>query len=251
MSPFALSAPWTVPDLAGRVAVVTGASRGIGRAFAQSLLDAGAEVWGLATTAESFETVPRLDHPAFHPWVADQADERAMSDLAESVACAAGRLDLLVNNAAILGPRTWLRDTPIRAADEVLRTNVLGVMSVTKSMWPLLFRTGDALVVNLSSGVGRRGRAGWGAYAASKFAIEGLTQVWAEEGAPRVRVVALNPGATRTAMRAAAAPDEDPSTVPPPEDVARALLALCSEEAAKGDISGRTFDAREVGRRVE
>lgn len=246
MTTFHLRTARRADDLSGRVAVVTGANRGIGRALTEALLDRGAKVWGVGRRSDDPAWAELSSRGRFRPWAADLGDQRALSDLSEAIACEDGALHLLVNNAAILGVRAFLQDAPASVDDEVLRINVGGPIRVTRALLPLLHRGTPSSVINLSSGVGRRGRAGWGAYAASKFAVEGLTQVWADEWQERIRCVALNPGATRTAMRAAAVPDEDPMTLPPPDHVCAALLALIGPDATTEAVSGRSFDAADA-----
>jgi NAD(P)-dependent dehydrogenase (short-subunit alcohol dehydrogenase family) len=140
-----------------------------------------------------------------------------------------------------------LKDYPPEEFESVLKTNVFGTYRVTWSLLPLLRAAAPgSVVVNMSSGVGRKGRAGWGGYAAGKFAVEGLTQVWADELRPEgVRVCALNPGATRSAMRAAAAPGEDPMSIPAPDAIVPALLWILSPEAQAQGLTGVSVDARD------
>ena len=154
-----------------------------------------------------------------------------------------GRLDVLVNNAAILGPRLPIAEYPLEAWREVLEVNVTGVFLVTRAALPLLRRAGGGSIINLSSGVGRRGRARWGAYAVSKGAIEILTQILAEELASEgIRVNAVNPGPTRTRMRAQAYPEEDPLSLPTPEEIIPLFVYLASDESR--DLTGQSLDAR-------
>ncbi|MDA0700198.1 MAG: SDR family NAD(P)-dependent oxidoreductase [bacterium] len=231
------------PDLSGRHVLVTGAGRGIGAAFAVALAGRGAHVHLVGRTRGPLEATAetiRIGGGEATVHLADVADRPSVDRVAGALAASSVRLTALVNNAGILGPVATLPDYAAAAFAEVMRVNVDGVLHVTQAMLPLM--GAGASIVNLSSGVGRVGRAGWGAYAASKFAVEGLTQVWADEltGAG-IRVNALNPGGTRTAMRAAAKPDEDPMTLPTPEDVVPALLFLLSE----GGGTGTSIDARD------
>ena len=231
------------PDLRGLHALVTGAGRGIGAAFALALARHGAHVHVLARTATTVEDTARRIREAggtADTHVADVSDRGAVDAVARSLSS----LDLLVNNAGVLGPVATLADYDPAAFSQVLRVNVEGVFHVTQAVLPLLLRSSRASVVNLSSGVGRQGRATWGAYAASKFAVEGLTQVWADEHRGRVRFNALNPGGTRTAMRAAAKPNEDPNTLPTPEDVVPSLFHLVKSEDTGTSIDARDFMAR-------
>jgi NAD(P)-dependent dehydrogenase (short-subunit alcohol dehydrogenase family) len=153
-----------------------------------------------------------------------------------------GAVDVLVNNAGILGAHAPIADYPDDEWDAVLAANLTAAFHLTKAVLPLM-RSGGS-IINVSSSVGRIGRAGWGAYSASKFGIEGLSQVLADELRERgIRVNTVNPGGTRTAMRAAAYPDEDPATLPPPDDVTPLFVYLASDQS--DGVSGRAFNARE------
>ena len=238
---------FTDPVLAGRVAVVTGAGSGIGRAFAIALANRGMEVWLVGRRESTLGDTARELVATCHLFRGDVTVAGDVEALATAVQRDCGRLHLLVNNAAILGPVATVDDYPPDAFTQVMDINVNGVFRVTQALMPLL-RVGapGAQIVNLSSGVGRRGYATWGAYAASKFAVEGLTQVWADElRGDGIAVNALNPGGTRTAMRAAAKPDEDPMTLPTPDDIVPSLLWLLSPEAQAMGLSGVSIDARD------
>ena len=237
--------PFTDPDLSNQVAVVTGAGAGIGRAVARALDARGARVWLVGRTeAKLQETASTMERSTVY--VADVADQGAMEAFAARVAAEADGVQVLVNNAAILGPVARLAEYPREAHDDVMRINVGGTFGPTQALLGLLKAGKPATVINLSSGVGRTGRASWGAYAASKFAVEGLTQVWADElRGEGVAVSAVNPGGTRTAMRAAAKPDEDPQVLPTPQDVVPAFLWLLSPEARAMGVSGVSIDARD------
>jgi NAD(P)-dependent dehydrogenase (short-subunit alcohol dehydrogenase family) len=153
-----------------------------------------------------------------------------------------GTVGVLVNNAGVLGAHAPIADYPDDEWDAVLAVNLTAVFRVTKSVLPLI-PSGGA-IINVSSSVGRIGRAGWGAYSVSKFGIEGLSQVLADELRDRgIRVNTVNPGGTRTAMRAAAYPDEDPATLPLPDDVTPIFVYLASDQSA--GVTGRAFNARE------
>ncbi len=242
--PWGPATPFTTPDFSGRIAVVTGGSEGIGRSWALALADHGAVVWIVARRAGPLEEVAALRPGRIHSFAGDVADSGAMEALRAVLTGGPGVVDVLVNNAAMLGPIVPLREMDPVAAAEVLRVNVMGTLIPTRALLPLLRASADGNVVNLSSGVGRKGRARWGAYAASKFAVEGLTQCWADEERGTVRVNALNPGPTRTTMRAAAAPEEDPTTVPAPDELFPALGSLLSPEARAAEVTGGSFDCR-------
>ncbi len=231
--------------LVGKTAVVTGAGSGIGAAVARALARAGAAVLVCGRRIGPLQGVRDEIVRERGTAIAVAADLTQDADL-EHVVCEASRswggVDVLINNAGVLGVRAPIADYPLKVWDEVLDVNLRTVFRVTKAMLPLMVRGGS--IINVSSGVGRVGRAGWGAYAVSKFGVEGLSQVLAEELRPRaIRVNTLNPGGIRTAMRAAACPDEDPTTLPTADAVAPVFVFLASEEAE--GITGRAIDARE------
>ena len=235
--------------LAGRVVMVTGAGDGIGRAAALAYAEHGADVVLLGRTERKLEAVFDLieasteTRPVVVPADLEHASQDAATILYHAIRREYGRLDGILHNAGLLGPRTSIAEYPVADWLEVMHVNVNAAFVVTRALMPLLEESDDASVVFTSSGVGRRGRAGWGAYAVSKFALEGLVEVLADETADtgRIRVNSLNPGATRTAMRAAAYPDEDPETLPPPEDRMGLYLYLMGPDS-KG-TTGQRFDA--------
>jgi NAD(P)-dependent dehydrogenase (short-subunit alcohol dehydrogenase family) len=155
-----------------------------------------------------------------------------------------GRLDGLLHNASILGPRTPLEQLSGDNFMRVMHVNVNAMFMLSSTLLPLLKLSEDASVAFTSSSVGRKGRAYWGAYAVSKFATEGLMQVMADEldGIANVRANSINPGATRTAMRAQAYPGENPATRPLPEEIMPLYLYLMGPDS-KG-VNGQAFDAQ-------
>jgi len=236
--------------LAGRVVLVTGAGDGIGAAVAARLAAHGAAVVLLGRTVSRLEAVyDRIEQaggptPAIFPLDLLRATPDDAARLAEGIHQTFGRLDGVLHNAGVLGamsplahyePQTWL---------EVMQVNVNAPFLLTTTLLPLLERSDDARVVFTSSGVGRSGRAHWGAYSVSKFATEGLMQVLADETAARgrIRVACINPGATRTRMRAAAYPAEDPARLRTPEAIAPAYLYLFGPEGAA--LHGHSVDAQ-------
>ncbi len=233
-------------NLSGKVAVVTGAGRGIGRetALAFACEGAGVAICSrrknelLATAQEAERLGAKVNFFDIDISSPEQVDRMIGATVA-----ALGRIDYLVNNAGILGPHFPLAEVAITEWDETIRINLSGAFYVTRAALKAMNRGGA--IVNLSSSVGRRGRAGWGAYAVSKFGIEGLTQTLAEElREERIRVVSFNPGGTRTAMRAAAYPNEERSELRDPAEVARMIIYLAS--ATDLSISGHALDAEEV-----
>lgn len=156
-----------------------------------------------------------------------------------------GHLDLLINNAGILGPRVPIVSYPVREWKEVLRINLSGTFYLSQEAAKIMARQKHGCIIMVSSSVGRVGRAGWGAYAVSKFGVEGLSQVMADELKPSgLAILTFNPGGTRTAMRAAAYPREDRRKLQDPSVPAASLLrlALCASPA----MSGKTFDRHNV-----
>ena len=233
--------------LEGKVALVTGASRGIGRAVAATYAAEGAHVVVAArdrdpleaATAEVRKSGKRV--LAVFVDVADRAKTKVLGDVIKQQF---GRLDILVNNASMLGPRVPVLEYPEEDWERVIAVNLHGPFFVIKACLPLMIPTGGGSIINVSSGVGRIGKPRWGAYAASKFALEGLTQVLAAELLPfHIRVNAVNPGGTRTGMRAAAYPEEDPLTLPTPEQVTPVFVYLASDESR--DVTGKSLEARD------
>lgn len=198
--------------LTGKVAVVTGASRGIGKAVAEAFTAAGATVVGVAFS-----------------WGCDVSSETDVEKLFERIERKHRRLDILVNNAGILTPRKPLAQVTLHEWRQTLRVNVNGVFLCTRAALQLMIPRRSGLIINLSSGAGKRPAPEWGPYGVSKWAVEGFTKtVAAEVQQFGIDVVAINPGGTRTQMRAAAYPDEDPLTLHAPEDVANFFVAVAS-----------------------
>ncbi|MBF7143495.1 MULTISPECIES: YciK family oxidoreductase [Pseudomonas] len=239
------------PDLlADRVILVTGAGRGIGAAAAMAYAAHGGQVILLGKTRSNLETVANQIRAAGHlePMVYTLNLETATTADYEKLEVQLddrfGRLDGLLHNASILGPRATLDETPDAEFAQVMRVNVTATFMLTRALLPLLHRSTDASVIFTSSSVGRKGRAQWGAYAVSKFATEGLMQTLADEsaGSSLIRANSLNPGGTRTQMRAEAYPDENPDRVPTPEQIMPAYLYLMGPDSAHKN--GVAFDAQ-------
>ncbi len=235
--------------LEGRVILVTGAGDGIGRAIARTCAAHAAIVVLLGRTVEKLERVYDTirseggPEPAIYPMDLSGAMPPDYEALAARVEGELGRLDGLVHNAALLGDLGPIEHYSPEGWQELVQVNVNAPFLLTRALLPLLRRTasghGRASIVFTSSGVGRRGRAYWGGYSVSKFAIEGLTQVLADE-LDSVRVNSLNPGPVRTRMRAKAFPAEDPETLITPEEAARAWLWLLDTS----DVHGQALDAQ-------
>ena len=235
--------------LAGRTVLVTGAGDGIGRVAAMTYAEHGANVVLLGRTRAKLDaafdaiTASGKTKPLLVPADLLQVDEVAAEALAQGIRDEYGRLDGLLHNASLLGPRTTLVHYPVPAWLDVMQANVTAGFLLTRALLPLLHEAGDASIIFTSSGVGRRGRAHWGAYAVSKFATEGMMETLADEVAEtgRIRVNSLNPGATRTAMRAAAYPAEDPATLPTAEQHMALYLYLMGPDSR--GVNGQRLDA--------
>ena len=228
------------------MALITGGSRGIGKAIAMAYAREGANVFICArkrgVLRKAAEEI-RAAGGEVRWYAADISKANAVRRLVRQVCRAYGTIHILVNNAGTLGPREPIIHYPVPAWEKVVKANLTAVFFVTREVLGVMARQKEGVIINLSSGVGRIGKARWGAYAAAKFGVEGLTQVVAEEVKEwNIRVNAVNPGGTRTEMRAAAYPDEEPMTLPTPEEIAPIFVYLASDESR--EISGKSFDAR-------
>ena len=223
----------------GEIALVTGASRGIGAATAEALARAGAHVILTARDAGALEAVEqRIHEEGGSATIApmDLTEPDAISRLSTAVAQRWQKLDMLVINAAVLPQLSSVADIDPRAFNQALTTNVLATQALLASFDRLLKKSGNPRVIGLTSGVARNPRAYWAAYAASKAAFEVLLDCYAQEtrNISKLRVAIVNPGATRTAMRARAYPGEDPASVKPAEAVAARIVALLKEAFESG-----------------
>ncbi|MBN2114297.1 MAG: SDR family NAD(P)-dependent oxidoreductase [Acidimicrobiia bacterium] len=237
--------------LDGRRILVTGASSGIGRALGLAYAAQGATVFAVARTEEPLRLAAATALAGrISPVPADLASEAGRRGAATAVAHAGGVLDVVVHAAGTLGPvgdAGRLRDYPAAEWYRVLEVNLSAVHFLHQHLAPYLDRGHRPAVIGVSSTVGRRGRAGWGMYAVSKHALEGWMQVLADEWADRGRVYSVNPGATRTPMRAAAMPGEDPATLPAPQEITPLFLRLAHPAAP--EPSGSLLEARDwIGR---
>lgn len=229
----------TGKPFAGQLALVTGASKGIGAATAKALAAAGAHVILTARSAKGLETVEEAIHEAGgNATIApmDLGEPDAIARLATAMGDRWDALDIMVLNAAYLplpGPVTQFEP---KNFNQAITTNVLATQALLAAFDPMLKRSADARVIGLTSAIVDHPRAYWGGYASTKAAFEVLLECyWQEvERISNIRVAILDPGAVRTDMRARAFPGEDPQTVKPPEDVATRLTALLGEAFASG-----------------
>ena len=223
----------------GEVALVTGASRGIGAATALALAEAGAHVVLTGRDTRALESVEEQIHltggtATIAP--VDLAEPDGIARLASAVSQRWGKLDILVINAALLPQLGPVTDIDQGAFNKALTVNVLATQALLANFTPLLKKSGNARVIGLTSSVATVPRAFWGAYASTKAAFEVLLDCYAQEtkNIAKLRVAILNPGATRTAMRARAYPGEDPATLKGPEVVADRMITLLGEQFASG-----------------
>jgi NAD(P)-dependent dehydrogenase (short-subunit alcohol dehydrogenase family) len=207
--------------------IITGGSKGLGRAMVEYWLNDG---WNVATCARDIAPLVALREQ--YPERLQVAEVDVASIDAVKVFCAAaierfGQVNILINNASILGPRVTLEEYFPEEFEEVMRVNTLGSFNFIHAMVPHLKQHRSGVILNISSGAGVKGGARWGAYAASKFALEGMTQVLKDEVFDdKIRVHAIDPGAMRTQMRADAYPSEDPLTLPTPQEIAKVIFDI-------------------------
>src|SRR5947209_9919291 len=224
----------------GKLALVTGASRGIGAATAEALAAAGAHVILVARTSSALEEVEERIHEAGGSATIaplDLTDGESIGKLATAVAERWKKVDILVLNAAMLGSLTPVQDIDPKEYSRLLSLNLLANQALIAAFDPLLKKAERADIVALTSSVGAEPRAFWGAYGSSKAALETLLGAYADETeyTGRIRVHIIDPGATRTRMRALAFPGEEPDSVKPPEVVARAIVERLTSHARSGE----------------
>jgi len=234
--------------LKDKVTLITGASQGLGRALALAFAREGARVVVNARSEDSVRPVAGEVEDVGGEVLAVAADVSKGADVERLVGESVdrfGKIDVLVNNAGLLGPRVAIEDYPEAEWRRIIDANLTGPFLVSKAAIPYL--SDGASIINVVSGVSVEGRAEWGAYSASKFGVEGLNQILAAELAERgVRVNAVDPGGMRTDMRAAAYPEEDPQTRITPEENTAVFMYLASDKSK--DVTGQRFKAQEFGR---
>lgn len=233
-------------ELSDRVIMVSGGSRGLGRALARRYAEEGAAVSLCARSEDDLGEVADHIRAAGGRCLAIPADVSSADDVErwfEATSATFGRVDAVVNNASVLGPLVPVEEHPEDAWRRVMDVNLTGAFLCARAAVPRLRRTAGSLI-HVSSGVGDHGRPEWGAYCVSKNGLEALSEMLAGELADDgVRSNAVDPGAMRTEMRAAAYPEEDPGEVPPPYEVTDVFVYLASERS--GDVTGQRFRAQE------
>lgn len=236
--------------LSDRVILITGAGDGIGAALATAAAELGATLILLGRTKAKLEKVydqiiaTGAPQPGIFVMDLEQSGAEQCEQLYTAIEETYGRLDGLVHNAGILGDRTPIEHFDVLTWQRVMHVNVTAAFILTRTLFPLLRKSEDASIVFTSSGVGRTGKAFWGAYAVSKFATEGLMQVLANELGEDlpIRANAINPGPTRTSMRGQAYPGENPEELVTPEDILGTYLYLLGPDSR--GVSGVSFDAQ-------
>ena len=238
--------------LINNVALITGATRGIGKAVAAAYVREGARVFICARNQQEVAATVRefrYDSTDAHVdgCAGDVGKETDVCRIVDAVVERFQTIDTLVNNASLLGPRVALVEYPFRQWEEVIRVNLHGVFLLSQQVVKRMIVQRHGSIINVSSGVGRVGRARWGAYAVSKFGLEGLTQVLADEVKEfGIRVNSVNPGPARTEMRAEAYPEEDPLTLPTPEQITPIFVHLASAQSE--NLTGQMLEAQDWSR---
>ncbi|SDA46447.1 SDR family NAD(P)-dependent oxidoreductase [Sinorhizobium sp. NFACC03] len=233
-------------DLKGRVAVVTGASRGIGYFTALELAKAGAHVVACARTVGGLEELDDAikavgGSATLVPF--DLADMAAIDKLGGAINERWGKLDIMVANAGVLGTISPIGHVEAKVFEKVMTINANATWRLIRSLEPLLIKSDAGRALILSSSAAHKCKPFWGPYSASKAAVEALARTWAGETQRLpLRILCVDPGATRTAMRAQAMPGEDPETVPHPSEVAAKLLPLVGPEQTE---TGKLYIVRE------
>ena len=226
--------------LSGKLALVTGASRGIGAATAEALAREGAHVILVARSAQALEQIEDRIHDAGGSATIaplDLTDGESIGKLGAAVAGRWEKLDIMVLNAAMLGSLSPVEHIDPKEYSRILTLNVGANQALIATFDPMLRKADRADVIGVTSSVGATPRAFWGAYGSSKAALDNLLGTYADETehTGRIRVHVLDPGATRTRMRQLAFPGEEPESVKPPETVAEAIVRRLSEDTTTGE----------------
>lgn len=228
-------------NLKNRVALVTGSSRGIGYYTALELAKAGAHVIACARNVSQLEELKNtlqkkksIDIMSF-----DLRDNKALELTKTYIAKRWGKLDILVANAGILGPITPIWQIREKNFEDVMSLNVSANLNLMRTFDPWLKKSHYGRAIILSSGAAHKCRPFWGAYSTSKAAVEALARTWAKETSnTNLRIINIDPGPTRTSMRAQAMPREDPNTIPHPQKIAKIISLLCSSQTIE---TGKLF----------
>ncbi|KPZ71739.1 MULTISPECIES: YciK family oxidoreductase [unclassified Shewanella] len=235
--------------LKNKTILVTGAGAGIGRVAAINFAKHGATVILLGKTVKKLEAVydeieqAGYPKPAIVPLDLKGATEQNYKDMADTIAEQFGHLDGVLHNASLLGALGPFEHIDLASLEDVMKINVISQVIMTKALLPIMRSAPSASLVFTSSSVGRKGRAYWGPYAFSKFATEGMMEVLAHEcEGTNVRVNSINPGATRTEMRAKAYPGEDPLTLKTAQDIMPVYLYLMGDDAK--NVNGQQLNAQ-------
>jgi NAD(P)-dependent dehydrogenase (short-subunit alcohol dehydrogenase family) len=239
---------------ANQVVMITGASKGLGRALTLAFAKKSAKLILCARNEQQLNEVAleakALGAEVLHI-VANIANAKEVECLVGTAESHFGKIDVLINNASILGPSPmpYLLDYPEEDFTEVLQVNTVGMFLVTRRVIASMLLHNQGSIINLTSEAGNVGYAGWGAYGISKFAVEGLTQIWADEvSETAVRVNMVDPGEMNTSMHALAIPDCD-YELAEPEDVVDVFLYLASNAASA--VNGQRFRAQEFVKEYE
>ena len=237
--------------LKGKTIVISGSGSGIGRQVAKSFSKFGADLILFSKSEEKLESLfdelnkDYSNNVIIQPLDLETAEEKDYEKIFRAIRDDYHKIDGLINNAGILGEKKSLEQYSYVSWKNVLKVNLDASFLMTKSLMPLLRKSDNSSIIFTSSGVGRKGRAYWGAYSISKFATEAMMQILSEElqNTSRVRVNCINPGAVRTKMRESAYPAENPKKNPPPIEIIEAYLYLMSDMSL--EINGQSIDAQE------
>lgn len=235
--------------LTDRIILVTGASDGIGREAALTYARYGAQVLLQGRNVQKLQAVADeiaatgKETPAWFILDLDQATPERCKQFAEEISQQVPRLDGVLHNAGLLGDIVTMDQQDPAIWQQVMRVNIDATFFLTQALLPLLLKSHSGSLVFTTSSVGRQGRAGWGAYSVSKFATEGMMQVLADEyDSKHLRVNCINPGGTRTKMRASAFPDEDANKLKTPAEIMPLYLYLMGDDSKRK--TGTSFDAQ-------
>ena len=228
------------------VVVISGASRGLGKTLALAFGERGAVLGICSRNKSRLADTERLLKSMGAPYVSDLVDVSSEGDVTrfiQRVGSTFGRIDVLINNASVLGSRSSIGSYPANVWNEVMAVNANGAFYMTRHVLRIMLEQNEGSIINVSSSVGRTGRALWGAYAVSKFALEGLTEVLADElHGTGIRVNSVNPGPLATDMRREAYPEEDQLKLRRPQDILDVFFYLATDESKH--VTGQKLDAQ-------